>query len=313
MPAGQRGAASVAAVAAVALAVGVTAGVGLRVVAGDDDATPATVDGGPQQVVAYACPGGGAEVAVLHRGDRILVTARDRTGDWFEIRSPADLHDGAWIDAGHVTADAALDGLPEGACPEVTDLAGAPVTTTTLAGETTTTTATTATTVVPGPGSGGTTPPATAGPGATDPPAATTVPGATPTAPAATTPTTAAPDTAGPSVTSTGVDPPDVYERFEGGSCPGPTTGTVRARVTDPSGVASVQASWHVGNDNATRAMNPSGSAYTTTFGPYDWPHIPAAASPVPVTVTITATDGAGNVSTATTTVRLHSFEECFG
>lgn len=306
MPKGQRGAADVGVVALVALAVGATAGVGLRIAAGGDDATPATVRGGVTRVVAYACPGGGDGVATLHRGDRILVTGRDHSGGWVAVRSPSDLRDHVWIEAAAVTADAELDGLPERSCPEATDVAGGPVTTT-LAGEPTTTTATT---VVPGTSSGGPTPPATAGPGATDPPPATTVPG-TPTAPPAS--TAPAPDTTGPSITSTGVDPPDVYERFEGGSCIGPTTGTVRARVTDHSGVASVQASWHVGNDNATRTMNPSGSAYTTTFGPYDWPHIPAAASPVPVTVTIRATDGAGNVSTATTTVRLHSFEECFG
>lgn len=306
MPASQRGAANAAAVLVVAaVGMGAVAGIGLRVAAGDDgQPTPATVEG--DTAAAFACPGGGPVVATLHRGDRILVTGRDRSGDWLELRAPTDLRDRVWVDAATVTADHDLGALPEHACPETTTLA-AGATTTTAADATTTSSDTTGdaqTTGATGPVSSApsTTMPPAGGPAVTTAPPTSAPPA---TAPAA--------DTTGPSITQAGVDPPDVYERFGAdGSCPGPDTGTVRARVTDPSGVASVQAHWRVANDDATRAMHESDSAFTATFGPYDWPTVPDG-TVVTVQVTIRATDGAGNVSSATTTVRIHSWGLCFG
>src|SRR5690606_2382536 len=64
----------------------------------------------------HACPDAGP-LGQLHRGDRVLLTGVDETGEWFELRSPIDLLDRVWVRASVVTPDAgAVTDLPERTC-----------------------------------------------------------------------------------------------------------------------------------------------------------------------------------------------------
>lgn len=92
-----------------------------------------------------ACPGGGT-LGELHRGDRVLATARDESGDWFQVRDPRDLDARVWVRAPYVVPDEDVADLPVAGCEDRGTVAfgAAPTsttttTTTTVPGSTTTT------------------------------------------------------------------------------------------------------------------------------------------------------------------------------
>ncbi len=272
----------------------------------------------PDATASYhACPGT-TPIGDLHRGDRVLLTGRSADGAWFELRSPIDLLDRAWVPATAVTPDAD-DDLPVVECgltdEEVATVDGV-VEPTEPDGTTTTTTttdpgaATTTTTV----------PPVDATTPTTPPPGQPTVPGTPPTVPPGPTSTTAPgpvpPPTSPPPTAPPPTPPPDTtgptisgFQRSvaainETGSefCLPPATSTVRASVTDPSGVGSVTLHWSFdgagGPVTGSRPMTLQGGTYQATLGPFPATTITTLIGQVTVGWSVTAVDGAGNVRT---------------
>jgi hypothetical protein len=96
----------------------VTGGVGVGVALeqsgalGDDDESVAV---SLDSVSTFDCPDGTA-VVEMHRGDRVLATAQDASGEWIEIRDPRDLGARVWIAAAYLVPDGALSGLDEREC-----------------------------------------------------------------------------------------------------------------------------------------------------------------------------------------------------
>ena len=309
------GTAAWVAITGVAATVALVAGIGLGLRFGDDDPTVSTdevgaVVVGGDGVDLHDCPDG-SPVGTLTGGDRVLVVAQADDGAWVAVRRPTDLGARAWVPVEVVVPDGDLAGVPEDGCGDHGELAlVAPdgVTQTSLlgpppeageeepgeepeepsgpeelAGPSTTTGP--APTVAPGPTPPGPTPP---GP---------TPPGPQPTVPQPTV-TTQPPDTTGPTIQNAAASPGVIYDT----GC-GPTSSTIAAYVTDPSGVTSVTASWKVGaKPRVTKPMG-GGSTRTTTFTtggavPFSW-------NQQPVTVTVTATDSRGNQSTAQVVVRV--------
>lgn len=80
-------------------------------------------------VTFSSCPTGTA-VGELHRGDRVLATARDESGDWLQLRDPRDLDARVWMLARFVIPDGDTKGLPVDGCAE----SGTLVTATTVSG-----------------------------------------------------------------------------------------------------------------------------------------------------------------------------------
>lgn len=66
--------------------------------------------------VAYATCPEGVEIGQFHRGDRVLSTGRDASGDWLEVRDPGELGGRVWVEAQFVVADGATGGLPVREC-----------------------------------------------------------------------------------------------------------------------------------------------------------------------------------------------------
>ncbi len=275
-------------------------------------------------VVAYsACPGdtGASHIGDFHRGDQLWVVGRDATGGWLQVRSPAG--ERVWVARSTVTA-ADTEHLAVVTC----DLGGsAPSASTPVDGGTAVagtdppapggpTTSTTTTSTIAG-GGPSTTPPPTrptvsVAPG--DPTPSTPVPSPTTAPPGPGTPA----DRDGPSVQKVGATPPDIWEHYSagGGRCVSQTSSIVTASVTDPSGVASVQVDWIVagaGGAHGTALTSHSGPTWSATVGPVEWHDGAVPAGGADITVTVRAVDGAGNASTATTTLHLHSAQECIG
>lgn len=276
----------------------------------------------PDATAAYhACPGT-SPLGDLHRGDRVLLTGVSEDGAWYELRSPIDLLDRAWVPAAVVTPDEDLD-LPVVGCgltdEELATVAGV-VEADDADGATTTTTTTTepgaATTTDP---ADGPTPPGPTEPGpGTTPSGPTTVPsGSATTAPPGEGPTPTPPPTSPPTVPPTSpTTPPDTtgptiggFQRSvaainETGSefCLPPATSTVRASVSDPSGVTSVTLLWSFtgagGTVSGSRPMTLQGGAYQATLGPFTATTINTVIGSVDVNWSVTATDGAGNTRT---------------
>ena len=112
----------------------VTGGVGVGVALeqsgalGDDDETVAV---SLDSVSTFDCPEGTALVE-LRRGDRVLATARDASGEWTEIRDPRDLSARVWIAASHPIPDEEAADLDDRGCAVQGDETAAP----TLPGDT---------------------------------------------------------------------------------------------------------------------------------------------------------------------------------
>lgn len=246
----------------------------------------------------YDCPDGAA-LGTVTRGDRVLITGRDASGDWAEIRSPLALNSRVWMRAAQVLPDGDTADLPVFSCNVPVEVIAATVTTTTEAPDTTTeTTEATATTQTTG----------------TTQATATTQTTAT-TQATATTGTTAPPaDTTPPLISNPAASPVQIWEQDGLGiSCPGgtPRQSIVSATVTDAGGVASVTASWNdpLGSHNV--AMSVSGSTYSTTIGPYaagTWPDGSNSSLPV----TILAVDGSGIQSSSLAGFAIWSIAQCF-
>lgn len=279
------------------------------------------------EVPIYSCPGAGV-AGSLRGGDRVLATAVDASGAWVAIRSPENLTDRVWVAVAAVTPDQNFDSLPVRGCPTPEVLLGsatdAETTTTTSVAEPsdpddpapapapTPDTPSATTTAPPPPGP---TPPAAT---TTQPPTVTPSTPAPPTNPtttaapttAATTTTTAAPpppDTAGPAL-SASASPTRIWEDFPGLCAGEPKTATISASASDPSGVASITASWTVGGSSPSVSLM-SGPA---TFGPVAYGTAPAGGERN-VTVTIRAVDNVGNATQRTVTITVVSADTCFG
>ena len=94
----------------------------------------------------FDCPDGTA-IGAFGRGDRVLITGRDDSGDWAEVRSPEAANARVWMRSRQVLADRDTTGLPVVGCnvPVVAIFGDIPdeTTTTTVPGDTTTSTTTT--------------------------------------------------------------------------------------------------------------------------------------------------------------------------
>jgi hypothetical protein len=275
-------------------------------------------------VSVFGCPGG-APVGTLHRGDRVFVTGRDKTGDYLQIRDLTDITARVWVASNvvgagqvqHVQVAAYEEGCqrevvgaphpvgplgetPSSVVAETTAVPGI-VTTSTSAGGTARTTAPGATTSPTGA-------PVTTTPGTTT---STGVSGTTVTTTPGSTTTTAA-DNAPPAISGTSATPKEIWESYPsaGGTCSSQTTTVVSAQVSDASGLSAVTMSWSIGKVNGSSAMSPSGGSYRATLGSFPYHTVPDG-KVGQIAVTVTATDTRGNTSTASTTVPLHSASEC--
>ena len=226
----------------------------------------------------HLCPGE-AVVGYRHAGDRVLATARSADGKWVEIRSSADLGARVWMAADDIVPDGPLDDLPERECASL--LEPKLVEATPLADE----------------------PEAEE-----DEPKADPTPSADPGEDSA---TDEQADSTGPSITEMSVNPKHIYEHSpNAGSCDDQNVSTIKARVTDPSGVGSVRLRWSVAGESGSKAMTRTGTIYSGTVGPFDPGTVPSSGANV--RIRILAVDDEGNQRTARTTVRLHSVDECF-
>lgn len=265
-----------------------------------------TIDAGGVPVEYHACPASGP-AGRLHRGDRVLITGIDDGGDWVEVRSPVDPVERVWIPAAAVTPDAALEVPVRDECTlddgTTVELAGGEVVTTTTTDTTVPAEDPTTTTDTTVPGADPTAPPTSTGPG----PAPTT-PG--PTAPPTTPPPTPPKDTTGPTIT-------DIQRTVslirDGAPSPNPEfcdtnamTSDVSAVVTDPSGVASVRASWSFRSNglpsgqlrSGSVALTFSGGRWRGTIGPFTAHDTVANYQTVDINWSVVATDTVGNTRT---------------
>ena len=273
---GQRGAIQVAALVVAAGMAG-AAGVGFAVqrLARSDDSSGS----GGVAVPVYGCPGEGA-VADVHAGDRVFaVGGHDELDGWLLIRNPVAPGERWWVEARYIDADAATGDLPAFDCATTPESVDAPD----VPGE-----------VLPFPGAGApTTQPGPSGGGGGGSPGGGGGP---------------APDITGPSL-NVSRNHADTWENYFNTPCPGPLQATIFATFSDPSGVASVRATWSIGNFNEDRNL----AGGSTMFGPYNYLTIPDGSPPVIVTIAVRAVDNAGNATVRTTTIRVHSASECFG
>ena len=63
----------------------------------------------------FDCPDGTA-IGAFGRGDRVLITGRDDSGDWAEVRSPEAANARVWMRSRQVLADRDTTGLPVVGC-----------------------------------------------------------------------------------------------------------------------------------------------------------------------------------------------------
>lgn len=271
---GERGAVGIAGLVLGGLAaVGVAAGAGVALAGGGDEtvALPLT------RVGFYACAGDPEPIGDFHRGDRVVATGRDDSGEWLEVRGP-DPSSRVWVPARFVVADAATGDLPAAACtPEPAD-AG------TDGGD--------IESAAPGDPQTQTLPAAPGSPGAPGGSGGTA-------------------DTTGPAIGAISATPADIYEQFGSGSsqCINQVMSTITVPISDPSGVTASFA-WSFPGASGSGALSGSG-VYQGSLGPFPHGAHAVPSHGVDVTVTVTATDGVGNRSTGSRTVRLHSAEEC--
>lgn len=282
--------------------------------------------------IMFECPGRSPSGS-LHSGDRVVATAVDPSGSWVAVRNPLSIRERVWVSRSLVVPDGGFDGLPIEPC--VPPPAGAvPDSTTTTVPESTTTVVDGSTTVpastTPGPvttpttqaPTGPTSPPATQPPSGpsttTGPPPSTSPPATTPptTAPpnatttttstTTTSTTTSPPDTSGPTLSATR-DPGQIWDDFPA-TCSGlPKSSTISASASDPSGVASITASWNFGGGGSANLLTGP-----KQFGPFDYPAAPANGQQN-VSILIVATDTLGNASQTSVSVTVTSADTCIG
>lgn len=258
-----------------------------------------TIDAGGVAVEYHDCPGTGP-AGRFHRGDRVLITGRDEAGTWVEVRSPVDALDRVWIPAAVVTPDADLEVPVVDDCTlddgTTLELAGGEIVTTTTTDTTLPDEETTTTTEGPSPSA----PPATAPPPAPGPSTPT------PTAPPVT-PPPAPSDTTGPTITSIQRTVPLIRAGGYNEFCTATAlTSDVSAVVTDPSGVASVVATWSFRHNGLPTGQLRTGSvpltfsngAWRGTIGPFTTPNYVQIDKTVDLGWSIVATDTHGNSRT---------------
>jgi hypothetical protein len=276
---GQRGAIQVAAVVVATGVAGV--GFGVQRLAFSDDASGS----GRVAVPVFGCPGEGA-VTDVHAGDRVFaVGVHDELDGWLLIRNPVAPGERWWVEARYIDADGATGDLPAFDCATTPVPADAPD----VPGEVLPFPGVGAPTTQPGsPGGGG------GGGGGGGSPGGGGGP---------------APDTTGPSL-NVSRNPTEIWETTVFVSCTGrPKQATIFASFSDPSGIASVRATWSVGNVNEDKDL----AGGSTTFGPIPDSAIPDGGPPVVVTITVRAVDNAGNATVRTTTISVQPWTECFG
>jgi hypothetical protein len=226
-------------------------------------------------VPVYGCPGEGA-IADVHAGDRVFaVGVHDELDGWLYIRNPVAPGERWWVEARYIDADGATGDLPAFDCATTPEPADAPD----VPGE-----------VLPPPGVGApTTQPGSSGGGGGP-----------------------APDTTGPSL-NVSRNPTAIWEQNNLPLCIGsPMQATITANASDPSGVTSVRASWAFANVNENKPLGGGPSTWFTTFGPFNYHTVPTLTEQL-VTITVRAVDNSGNETVRTTTVLVHSADQCFG
>ena len=209
-----------------------------------------------RSVSAYACIDG-PRVTELTAGDRVLVVARSVDGEWLAVRNPAQLGQSVWMPRAVITLDD----------DQVDAATSVPV-----GGACPTVTVVTDAAAEPEP--------------SVDSPVSQADPSAPGSGPA--------PDTAAPTLSGAGAQPPTVGCSTDYN----PVTSTlISVNAVDNVGVTGVTISWsgssYTGQSSAAR----SGSVWSTTFDATT-----GLGGDGPVTFVITARDAAGNVS-ATSTV----------
>jgi len=236
-------------------------------------------------VTYYLCPGE-EPAGTFHRGDRVLATGQDDTGEWIEVRSPIDLSARVWVAESVLVPDGDLKGLDEKDCelPAVDE----GDTETAAPGETP---------ADPGaapadPGAAPGAAPGSSGGGGTSGGGTTGGGGGGAPAPP--------PDTTGPSITNVTVSRPTIYTLTAGGgACGSDSTSLVNATITDPSGIASQIARWTYPGASGTRNL-PNGAVT-----------VPYNTAPGLIFITVEATDGAGNKTTRTNVVGVQILGNC--
>jgi hypothetical protein len=263
---------------AVGLVGGAAAGVGLEragVLSPLDEpvaATPAAVQ--LDRVAVLDCPEG-AVIAGLARGDRVVTTGISDDGAWIEIRSPLALDQPAWMAAGSLAGDRALDDLPVHECERV-----GPTTTTTSSTTTSTSSTTTSTTT-------------------TRPAPTTTIPDTAPVLSEALASLTQI-ATGTPNDPDTCFIPPGLQ-----------TTAQVSVRVTDERPGVSVTMTYETisggqtfGSGSLSMAA-PQDGVYTGVLGPLAQNEAAAGGPPTTARVTVLASDSGGHQARTTTEIEV--------
>jgi len=219
----------------------------------------------------FDCPDGAA-LGTFGRGDRVLITGRDESGEWAEVRSPESSNSRVWMRSRQVLADGDTTGLPVVECNVPVDavVGDIPVeSTTTIPGQTTTTIAATTTTV------------------AVPPPTAVPLP-------------TVGPVSATPGAISEvypGIDP----------IC-SPNESLIRATVTAAAGVKSVTLHWSINGSNFSKPMGFSNGTYVGVLGKFynDSPNAVPQGESRQITVIVRVIDDLGRQAENQTTVTLN-------
>jgi hypothetical protein len=274
---GSAGALELGLVAWVALAVGLGVVIGGGLYAAGVGSGGGTSEYGLDAVAFSSCPRGIA-VGEVHRGDRVLATARDESGDWLQVRDPRDLDARVWVLARFVIADGDMRGLPVGGCAESGDVVAAEIG---LGG-------------VPVPGV--VTPPTTPGGGPV--PSGSVPSGSVPSGSVPSGPSGPSGDTTPPAIAAATANPATIYESPCGGQA---TSATVRVPVSDSGGVASVTIAWSLYSRSGQSTASLAGGQYQASVGPFPQPV--GGVLPSKASITITASDVAGNTAQSTATV----------
>ena len=258
-----------------AIAAGGIAGGAFLVATGSDSSVAGIAR---DELVYYSCPNQG-ELGKVHRGDRILATARDASGDWLEIRDPHDLDRRVWVLTRFVVPDAKTDALPQSGCEDRGQVAlGTPMT---GAGTPPTTRAGTPPTSAGSSGGGGSTA------------------------------TTKTADTTPPTIGALSATPTPIMEN--GSTCAAsPKTSLIRVAVSDAGGVAQVHISWVVKTTSGSAVASLVGGQYQIQLGPFPVGTNDPGTS-APVSLTVSARDAAGNTAPSTAPSSTLVLQDCFG
>lgn len=208
-------------------------------------------------VAGLACPAGGPLVQ-LQPGERVLAVQRSQDTKYLAVRDPYQLDRTVWVATGAVVID---KGEKDAASLPV---GGCPTPTTSVTPEPTIE-------VAPEPE-----------PSASKKPSTPTQPGQP------------AGDTSGPAMGSPTASNTKICYTGSGFT---PTTSVITVSADDPSGVASVVATWSTVGGSPKNLAHGSGTNWSFTFSS------PPVGSQTDVTITLTAKDALGNASTRTIVV----------